>query len=154
MSTLIIVVILIYVIFFAFSFLSYAFNSYGLYEIAKRENEDKQVLAWIPYLNKFTLGRLAFKSNIHGILLVTFNIIGLICLLALLFISKNEKAIIAFSLISIVMFIITSIYSYFARYKLYKRYGKSTILLTVLDVISCGILGPFFVFAIRNNNEN
>lgn len=63
MSTLIIVVILIYVIFFAFSFLSYAFNSYGLYEIAKRENEDKQVLAWIPYLNKFTLGKLAFKST-------------------------------------------------------------------------------------------
>ena len=52
MSTLIIVTILIYVIFFAFSFLSYAFNSYGLYEIAKRENENNQFLAWIPYLNK------------------------------------------------------------------------------------------------------
>ena len=154
MSTLIIVTILIYVIFFAFSFLSYAFNSYGLYEIAKRENENNQFLAWIPYLNKFALGRLAFKSNIHGILLVTFNIIGLICLLALLFISTNEEAIIAFSLISIIMFVITTIYLYFARYKLYKKYGKSTILLTILDVISCGILGPFFVFAIRNNDEN
>lgn len=151
MSFLIVLVVIIYIVFFAFGFISYAFNSYGLYEIAKRENEKNAMIAWIPYINKYTLGRVAFKSNVHAILLVVLSIIGLAVTLSMLFISTNVQAIYILAIISLIISIITSVYTYIARYKVYRKYSKSTIIMTVLDVISCGILGPFFIFAIRNN---
>lgn len=154
MTTLIFIVVLTYIIFFTFGFISYAFNSYGLYEIAKKEKEKNPFIAWIPYINRYTLGRVAFKSNIHATLLVVLNLTGLFSAIALLFISKSVQAIITFSLISLTMSTIASIYTFVAHYRIYKKYSKSTIIMTVLDIISFGILGPFFIFAIKGNKEN
>ena len=75
MTTLVFLVIMIYFIFFVFGFISYAFNSYGLYEIAKKENIKNPYIAWIPYINRYILGKIAFKSVINAIMLVLLNII-------------------------------------------------------------------------------
>jgi uncharacterized membrane protein len=153
MNAIIVIVLIMYAIFFAFGFISYAFNSYGLYEIAKRKEEKNALIAWIPYINKYILGKVSFKSSIHGILLVFLNIIEIISLCILLFV-RSIKVVNNISIAILVLSIITSVYTYVAHYKLYRKYSKSTILMTVLDILSFGILGPFFIFAIRNNEEN
>lgn len=153
-NILIILVVITYIVFFTFGFISYAFNSYGLYEIAKKEDEKNAFISWIPYINKYILGRVAFKSNIQATLLVILNLLGLAFTIAMLFISTNVQAIYILSIISLLISTITSVYIFVARYKVYKKYSKSTIIMTILDVISCGILGPFFIFAIRNNEKN
>ncbi len=153
MSILIALIVILYLVFFAFGFISYAFNSYGLYELAKKEEEKNPALAWIPYINKFTLGRIAFKSNIQGIILTIFGIINIILSLVVLFIKTTKTLLLDLTIVSALISLVLAIYTFVARYKVYKKYSKSTILMTILDIISCGILGPFFIFAIRNNNE-
>lgn len=153
MTMLVFLVILIYFIFFIFGFISYAFNSYGLYEIAKKEGIRNPYIAWIPYINRYILGKIAFKSIVNAIILVILNIIELILLSVILFV-KNVEALYLFAIISLLLSIVVSVYTYIAHYRLYRKYSKSTIIMTILDVVSCGILGPFFIFAIRNNEEN
>jgi len=121
--------------------------------LSKKENIKNPYIAWIPYINRYILGKIAFKSVINAIMLVLLNIIELILLSVILFV-KSIEVLYLFVIISLVLSIVVTVYTYFARYKLYKKYSKSTIIMTILDVVSCGILGPFFIFAIRNNEEN
>lgn len=154
MTTLIFLVIITYIIFFAFGFISYAFNSFGLYEIAKKENAKFPAIAWIPYINKFTLGKVAFNSNVHATLLVILNLLSIILGVLLLFVSKNVQAIYSLALASLIISMVTSVYTFIAHYRLYRKYSKSTVIMTIFDVLSFGILGPFFIFAIKGNEEN
>lgn len=153
MSIIIALVVILYLVFFAFGFISYAFNSYGLYEIAKRESEKNPALSWVPYINKFILGRIAFKSNIQGIILTILGIISIVLSIAVLFIKTTKTVLLELVIASIIISVILAIYTFIARYRIYKKYSKSTVLMTILDIISCGILGPFFIFAVRNNEE-
>lgn len=153
MSIIIALVVILYLVFFAFGFISYAFNSYGLYDIAKRESEKNPALAWIPYINKFTLGRIAFKSNVQGIILTAFGIISIILSTAVLFIRTTKIVLLELVAASIIVSAILTIYTFIARYRVYRKYSKSTVLMTILDIVSCGLLGPFFIFAVRNNEE-
>lgn len=153
MSIIIALVVILYLVFFAFGFISYAFNSYGLYDIAKRESEKNPALAWIPYINKFTLGRIAFKSNVQGIILTAFGIISIILSTAVLFIRTTKIVLLELVAASIIVSAILTIYTFIARYRVYRKYSKSTVLMTILDIVSCGVLGPFFIFAVRNNEE-
>lgn len=153
MSIIIALVVILYLVFFAFGFISYAFNSYGLYELAKKESEKNPSLAWIPYINKYTLGRIAFKSNAQGIILTALGIISIVLSVIVLFIKTTKTVLLELAIASIVISAVLTIYTFIARYKIYKKYSKSTVLMTILDIVSCGILGPFFIFAIRNNEK-
>ena len=143
-------IILMFLIYFVIGIISYAFVSIGLFEIARREKIKHGYLAWIPYLNKYVLGRIAFKNKIHSVILTVLSIGVFLSSSIMIFIKSNSTY--TFALISFILSIILSVYSYFAHYKVFKKYSKSTVLMTVLDVISCGILGPFFIFAIRDND--
>ena len=153
MGTVIVLVMVVYFIFFIYGFVSYAFNSYGLYELARAEDEPKAILAWIPYINKYILGKIAFESTAQGVILASLGLISAIFALITLFISSSEMALYICSAISLILSLILAIYTFVARYKVYKKYSKSTILMTVFDVISLGILGPFFIFAIKHNDK-
>ncbi|MBO5477244.1 MAG: hypothetical protein J6A15_05765 [Clostridia bacterium] len=151
MVTLLFVMILMYIIIFTVGFISYAFNSIGLNKLAKREGKASAFLAWIPYLNNYTLGRIAFKSNKHAIAMTALGVFSLIFLIAMFFVDLSMFYTLAIA--SFIFSAISSVYNFIAHYKVYAKYSKSTILMTVLDVISFGILGPFFIFAIRNNDK-
>lgn len=154
MGELVAVIIILYIILFAFGFISYIFNSIGLYEIAKREDEKPYILAWIPCINKYLLGKIAFKSDTHALILTFLSLGTTLFSLFMIFMYGELYAILTLLLISFILSVITTIYSYIARYKIYSRYSKSTILMTIFDVITCGILGPVFLFAIRDNEES
>ena len=146
------IIIILYIILFAFGFISYVFNSIGLYEIAKREKEKPYFIAWIPCVNKYLLGKIAFKSDTHALILTFLSIGTTLFSLFIIFMYGELYAILAIFSISFILSIITAIYSFIARYRIYSKYSKSTILMTIFDIVSCGILGPIFLFAIRNNN--
>ena len=154
MGVLLAVIITLYIILFAFGFISYVFNSIGLYEIAKREDEKPYILAWIPCINKYLLGKIAFKSETHALILTFLSLGTTLFSLFMMFMHSELYAILTLLIISFTLSVITAIYSYIARYKIYSRYSKSTILMTIFDIISCGILGPVFLFVVRNNEEN
>ncbi len=147
------IIIILYIILFAFGFISYVFNSIGLYEIAKREKEKPYFIAWIPCVNKYLLGKIAFKSDTHALILTFLSIGTTLFSLFIIFMYGELYAILAIFSISFILSIITAIYSFIARYRIYSKYSKSTILMTIFDIVSCGILGPIFLFAIRNNNN-
>lgn len=153
MVTVIFIMVLLYIMLFTIGFISYAFNSIGLNKLAKREEKASSFLAWIPYLNNYTLGRIAFKSNKHAIAMTALSIITLIFALAIFFVHADLNMLYSLAIASFVFSAISSIYNLVAHYKVYDKYSRSTILMTVLDVISLGILGPFFIFAIRNNEK-
>ena len=146
------IIIILYIILFAFGFISYVFNSIGLYEIAKREKEKPYFIAWIPCVNKYLLGNIAFKSDTHALILTFLSIGTTLFSLFIIFMYGELYAILAIFSISFILSIITAIYSFIARYRIYSKYSKSTILMTIFDIVSCGILGPILLFAIRNNN--
>lgn len=154
MSTIIFIIILLYIIVFLFGFLSYIFNAIGLYELAKREQVSPSLLAWIPYLNKYILGILAFDSSVQAIIMIIFSILCFILSLLMFFIHSSINLIFILAIVSFILSIISAIYTFVARYKVYSKYSKSIIIMTVLDIISCGIMGPIFIFAIRRNKKN
>ena len=153
MVGLLVIVIVMYLGLFGFGFISYAFNSYGLYGMAKRENENT-IMPWIPYINKYTLGRIAFKSNVHAAIMVTLAVINVIISMAIFFVARNLKLLYFLIILGFIISIILSVYCFVAHYRIYKKYSKSTVIMTVLDVLSLGLLGPFFIFAIKDNDEN
>lgn len=147
-------IILIFLILFTFAFVSYALYTVGLNTIAKREEAKPYYLAWIPYLNKYTLGKIAFKSNDKAILLTLSNIFTLVFLFPTLFIRDNPTLVLALGLVIFIFSIVSAIFNFVAHYKIYERYSKSTVIMTILDIISFGILGPFFIFAVKDNEIN
>lgn len=153
MVTVIFIMVLLYIILFTVGVISYAFNSIGLDTIAKREEKPPFFLAWIPYLNNYALGKIAFYSNLHAFIMTSLSVLALIFSIATFFVHADFSVLFALALSSFLFSATSAVYTFIARYKVYERYSKSTILMTVLDVISLGILGPFFIFAIRNNDK-
>ena len=151
MGTVIFIIVVSYIILFIVGFISYIFTSFGLYKIAKREEEKTYAFAWVPYLNQYLLGKLAFKSRVQAIIMLILNIIVLVMSISVLFISIDNIHIMYIAIASFIMSLITCVYTFIAHYKIYSKYSRSTVLMTILDIISFGILGPIFIFAIRNN---
>ena len=153
MVTIIFIMVLLYIILFAIGLVSYAFYAIGLNTMAKREKKPPFFLAWIPYLNNYALGKIAFHSNMHAFIMTALSVLALIFSIATLFVRADFSMIFSLAISSFLFSATSAVYNFIAHYKIYDRYSKSTILMTILDVISFGILGPFFIFAIRNNEE-
>ena len=83
-------IILMFLIYFVIGIISYAFVSIGLFEIARREKIKHGYLAWIPYLNKYVLGRIAFKNKIHSVILTVLSIGVFLSSSIMIFIKSNS----------------------------------------------------------------
>ena len=144
---------MVLIIFFTAGVLSYVFYSVGLYKIGKKEEESSYPFAWIPYLNQYLLGKIAFKSKVQAIIMLIINILDMLLYTYAIFICKDIYVLRILSIAIFVVSFIVSIYSFIARYKIYNKYSKSTIIMLVIDILSFGLLGPIFIFAIRNNEK-
>lgn len=137
--------IIIYVI------MNYIFESISIMCMSKNLQYKATITAWIPFYNKYLLSRIA-GSKVLGLILALFNIgtvfTGLYCYFQTEF---NYIFFIMFLICIFVSFILDIVVSH----KIYKnvtpKYGD---ILTVLSVISLGILRPIFLFIIRNKVKN
>lgn len=153
MAVILGIIIIVYGLLCLYGIISYAFNSYGIYKIAKREEKKPEFLAWIPYLNRIIMGKIAFNSSIQGIIMALVGLLSIVTILISLFVKlTNVQLMFSLAITSFILSIISKLFDFVAHYKIYSKYSKSAIIMTVLDIVSLGILGPIFVFAIRDND--
>ncbi|MDM5157031.1 hypothetical protein QUF88_25445 [Bacillus sp. DX1.1] len=133
----------VFVIFiiFIWGILSYLLTAFALYTMAKNEEADDAVFAFIPFLNSKVLGDLVREKlpaslkadagwKVFGVYIACFilSFVPIIHILA-----------------SVVM-IALSIYLIYA---VLDRYGTNAVLFTILHVITCCIFLPIHLFVIR-----
>ncbi len=154
MSTILGILVLMYLLITCISVLLYIFNSVGLYKIANREKDKNAYIAWVPYLNRITESKIAFGSSTLGIVMVALQVLSVVFMIITIFSTKMQTSVLV--LLGLISFIFSSIFKvidFIGHYKMYEKYGKSSVIMTILDIISLGILGPLFIFAIRNNEK-
>lgn len=124
----------------------YILGSLGLMQITDKLGSKGAWMAWLPLFNVYLLGKLAFNKGIGWILVIltilsgdmkkTVNIDGITYV-------KTHTS----SLFSLILAIMTFV----VLHKIYKKFSTKANLMTLFTVLSCGILAPIFLFAIRNN---
>ena len=106
--------------------------------------------AWIPFYNKYLLGKIAGNKIMGGISCILSFIA--ICLGTRFYINK-ELEIVLF-IILVISLIITFILDTMIAHRIYKsRANKYGDILTVFNILSLGLLRPIFLFIIRNKKE-
>lgn len=137
----------IFLLMVVYTVISYVFESISIMCMYKNIFDKKAYTAWIPFYNKYLLGRVVGNKAI-GIIVAILNIItvlaGLYCYI------EGTFYIIPFAIFlisSLIAFILDTIISH----KIYKNaidtYGD---LLTIFTVITLGITRPIFLFIVRN----
>lgn len=125
----------------------YFFESVSIMCMCKNLKYKAPFAAWIPFYNKYLLGKIA-GNKVLGTILALLN--GLIVCSLIGSYTQTQ-----YSTVTFVIFLICSLVSFlFDIIIAHKIYTKSKIkysdLLTVFSVISIGILRPIFLFMIRN----
>lgn len=169
----------IFILFFAviliIQIVIYVIQAIGLYTLAKNKDDRCSILAWIPILNWFILGKLIDekvklgslelkKAHIwmpvaEGVFLMVSIVTQVISLAGNNmyltgagyadsgFIMVTSLFTILISLISIVW----AVLQYAAYYRLYKIYApENAVLYLVLSIFFRNLLIPIFIFVIRN----
>lgn len=126
---------------------TYIFESISIMGMSKNLEYRATFTAWIPFYNKYLLSKIAGSKKL-GVILALFNIgtvgTGLYCYFQTEF---NYIVFIMFLVCIFVGFILDIIVSHKIYMKVTKKYGD---ILTVLSVVSFGILRPIILFVIRN----
>lgn len=146
------VLVIVYIFMGLIGAAMYLFNSIGLYKLANKNGDKSAYLACIPYLNRVTEGKIAFKNRTLGVTMFILQILSVV-VMCIAFFSRNMRvdSLILLFILSFVLSALFKIIDFVAHYKIYSKFSKSAIIMTTLDIVSLGVLGPIFIFAIRDN---
>lgn len=135
----------IFVISTIYVIVSYIFESLAITKLSKNK-----FLSWIPFYNKYLLGKTCNKKLLGvftEILSLTIFILALIIYLNKEF---NTYLLIAMLILLTILFILETIIAT----KIYeKTIPKYKDILTVLTILSFGLLRPIFLFLVRSNKS-
>ena len=130
--------------------MSYTFQGISIMCMCKNMGYKNTFTAWIPFYNKYLLGKIAGNKIMGGISGILSFIA--ICLGTRLYI--NKKLEIVLFIILVISLIITFILDTMIANRIYKsRANKYGDILTVFNILSLGLLRPIFLFIIRNKKE-
>lgn len=128
----------------------YIFESIFIMKVLKNSRKKTYLLAWIPFYNKYLLGRIANKkvlgvmSALTGLTLTGMSIYFYIN-------SIFDVKLFSFFLVLVLIdFIINIVISHRIFKKALVKYGD---ILTIISVLTLGLLRPIFLFAIRNKEQ-
>ena len=128
----------------------YIFESIFIMKVLKNSRKKTYLLAWIPFYNKYLLGRIANKkvlgvmSALTGLTLTGMSIYFYIN-------SIFDVKLFGFFLVLVLIdFIINIVISHRIFKKALVKYGD---ILTIISVLTLGLLRPIFLFAIRNKEQ-
>jgi len=116
----------------------YILGSLGLMIIARRHGLQNERLAWVPFARTYVLGAVAFDDKTAGMTFVGLQVLSLV------FGSSKGRG----------RSITNGSYFVFkvaALHEIYKKMSDKAIFMTIATVLSLGLLGPIFLFVIRNN---
>lgn len=126
----------------------YVFTALSLYQMAKNRNIDNAWLAWIPIANAFIMGKIINEKVAFGSWTIPYAHI----FLPLFPFASGLLAMIPF--IGWLFPIAYTVYYFGALYRLYRMYKpENAVLFLVLSIIFA-ITIPFFLFSMRNNQED
>ena len=131
--------------------ISYVFESISIMCMSEKMGYKNNFTAWIPFYNKYILGKIAGNKLIGGISgILTFVSI---CICTCFHINQ-ELVIVLFSILMnslIVTFILDTIIAS----KIYKSHtSKYGDILIAFNILSFGLLRPIFLFILRNKSIN
>lgn len=140
----IIAIIIFYVL------VSYIFESISIVSMSKRLKYKNAYTGWIPFYNKYILGKIG-NSKPLGITLVITTLISTITIILFFVFKEPQSILIIFFLLSA---LITFILNIILSHKIFNKYSnKYKDIMTILSILSLGFLRPIFLFIIRNEKE-
>ncbi|ALU15854.1 hypothetical protein ACH52_3107 [Eubacterium limosum] len=136
-----------FVIILVIGIVCYVFNSLSLYQMAKNRGIDSPWLAWIPIAKTYLMGKIINEKVAFGSWVIPYAHV----FLPLLPFAGGLLSMIPF--IGWLFPIAYAVYYYGALYRLYRMYKpENAVLFLVLSIIFA-ITQPFFLFSMRNNQE-
>lgn len=131
--------------------ISYIFESLAITSMSKNLKSKNIYTGWIPFYNKYILGKIGNSEPLGITLFITTLISTITIILFFIFKEPQPVLIIIFLLSVLTTFILDIILSN----KIFNKYSKNfKDVMTALSVLSLGFLRPIFLFIIRNKKEN
>lgn len=136
----------------------YLLKSLAIMKMAQKMEIKNSWLAFVPFARYYTYGKIAFTGRAMAILFlclsVVFKLLRFWKCFAYVAPAFYRDNIALFSLIStaiIVLERICAVVAFYASYRIFKKFSDKAVVMTIFTVLSCGLLTPIFLFAIRNN---
>lgn len=127
----------------------YVFTAIGLMGIAKKQGKKGGWMAWVPVLDAYLLGKLAFENKFMGWILV------LLILLSSSFSTTINGVITSTSLLpqplSSIVGLIYIVMLLVSLFNIYNKMSDKAVLMMIFTILTFGLVTPFMLFAIRNN---
>lgn len=141
----------IFLLIVIYQIITYIFESLAIMEMSKSLQYKAVGTAWIPFYNKYLLGKIA-NHKVLGVILAILNVAIVVTGIGS-YIQSDLNAILfgIFLICIVVSFVLDSIIAH----KIYvKAIGKYGDILTVFSVLTLGFLRPIFLFVVRNKVKN
>lgn len=145
------VMLFIFIIIFIYQVITYVFESIAIMEMGRNLQYKAVGTAWIPFYNKYLLGKIG-QHKVLGAILAILNVAIVVTGIGS-YMQSDLNAILfgMFLLCTFASFILDSIIAH----KIYvKASGKYGDILTVLGVLTLGFLRPIFLFVMRRKVKN
>ena len=131
--------------------INYIFESIFLYKVNK---EKHKIVAWIPFYNKYLLGKIADHKTL-GIVLSVIDIVNIILfMISYKFHSllSNINTIIFFLII--LLLILSFIFNIVLSHSIMKKITPKFVdVLTILNIFTLGFSRPIILFLMRNSKK-
>ncbi|MDO5812910.1 MAG: hypothetical protein Q4Q31_07430 [Bacillota bacterium] len=137
-------------LFVIFISIFYFFENY-LFECAYLYKKEHSLTAWIPYYNKYLLGKQAGKEK-EGIFLMIIEILGTICFYLSLNVQLGSLDTVIFILWLICLLISFSMNIYLLHKIIKQVYFKYADWITIFNVLTLGFFRGISLFLIRNKS--
>lgn len=134
-----------------YTLVSYVLECFTAMRMGENLNYKVKFSAWIPFYNKYILGKIA-GNKVLGCISAIFTLTNFS--LCIYFYYNNREINTLLFILLMICVIITFIIDTVISHKLFsRRINKTADILTVANVITLGILRPIFIFAIRNKPD-
>ena len=142
--------IAIFVAIMLYLIISYTFEGISIMCMGKKLKYKNIFTAWIPFYNKYVLGKIS-NSKVLGMISCVLSFISV--LLGIRFYIQQELEVALF-IVLIISLIVTFILDTIISHKIYishtNKYGD---ILTIFNILSFGLLRPIFLFMVRNKSR-
>ena len=130
-----------------YAIISYTFEGISIMSMRKRAGYKSSFTAWIPFYNKYLLGKAA---GCKGPGAASGVLTALVFFCCVWFYIYREPEAAVFALLGVSLFV-TFIVDTIIAHRIYKsRMRKYGDVLTVVNVLTLGLLRPILIFAVRN----
>lgn len=143
-------IIAILLIILIYLFLSYIFESIAIVRMCKNLNYKHIFASWVPYYNKYLLGKIAGLKNAGATLGIINAIITFMFIYFQYITNFNTWLLVVFFVLLIISFVLNIVISHKIFNKAFNIYGD---IFTVFSILSLGLLRPIFLFIVRNSKK-